>query len=249
MKRLSAYESRNRWVVLVAAALLPLSVLAQSAPSDEEIAQAVTRELAFSHSVPVDRVDVQVEHGMVSLSGTVPTLVAHDQAESIAASVRGVAAIENRIDVQVPEVAAAKLKMQVEDAIARNSATDAYEVDVEAAPDGTVMLSGTVDSWTEKSLAQTVASSVRGVKRIENQIEVDDSRYYRAAEEIRADIYGRYRWNAGIDESQIDILVQDGGRVTLSGEVGSLAEKRLAITLAHVEGVKQVDADHIDIVM
>jgi osmotically-inducible protein OsmY len=43
------------------------------------------------------------------------------------------------------------------------------------------------------------------------------------------------------------VLVRDGARVSLSGTVGSLAEKRLATELAHVAGVRSVDADHLDV--
>lgn len=215
--------------------------------TDENIARAVDTELAFSDVIPADRITVDVNDGIVSLTGSVSTLEAYRHAEDVAATVKGVRSIVNRIEVNTKSVAPDALRDAVEEALAQNPATDAYEIDVHATPDGQVTLSGTVNSWAEKSLADTVAATVPGVRSISNDLSVDTSRAYRGAEEIHADIAGRMHWDARINASDIDILVQDGGRVTLSGSVGSLAEKRLAVRLAHVEGVRQVNADHLEV--
>jgi osmotically-inducible protein OsmY len=247
MRLTSRAKQLTQSTVLTIAAALPLCGVADDRMTDENIARAVETELAFSDVIPIERVDVEVNDSIVSLTGTVSTLAAYRQAEDIAAIVKGVRGIVNRIDVDAQHVQATDVRTNVEEALAQNPATDAYEIEVRAATDGRVTLLGTVNSWAEKSLAETVASTVPGVRSITNELDVDDSRAYRGSEEIRADIAGRLHWDARVNASLIDILVRDGGRVTLSGTVGSLAEKRLAVGLAHVQGVRNVDADHLEV--
>lgn len=172
---------------------------------------------------------------------------AKQQAEEVAEVIDGVRDIANDIRIDAEPVAADEMRMAVDSALRRNAATDTYEIDVSAGDDGRVTLTGTVDSMAERSLAETVTATVPGVRSIDNRIEVDTTRYYRAADEIKSDIAERLRWDARVDGSRIDILVRDGGRVTLSGEVESLAAKRQAIELAEIEGVHSIDAMHLEV--
>ncbi|MDX1562308.1 MAG: BON domain-containing protein [Gammaproteobacteria bacterium] len=215
--------------------------------SDREVARAVESELQYSDIIPFSRVWIAVDDGIVSLTGSVSTLTAFEQAEDIAATVRGVRGIVNRIDVVAPDTEPSVLEQRVAAALAGNSATDQYEITIDASDAGIVTLDGTVDSWAERSLAETVTGTVRGVRSIQNRIAVDTSRVHRGPGEIDAEIDERLHWDARVDDSLIEILVRDGGRVTLSGTVGSLAEKRLAVELAHVAGVQTVDATHLEV--
>ena len=236
-----------RWLATGIAAAAPLTGLAQSMP-DDDITSAVSTELGHSEVVSRDNIDVVTNGGIVSLSGTVETLAALRKAEDIATTVRGVREIDNRIEIAATgQEAPQALKSRVEDALAMDAATDAYEIEVEAGDGGRIRLTGTVNSYAEKSLAETVTATVTGVRAIENALDVDTSRAHRGSDEIRADVIGRLSWNAGVDAADIDVLVQTGGRVTLSGTVESLAERRLAAELAHVAGVREVNTDHLDI--
>jgi osmotically-inducible protein OsmY len=235
-------------LILMAATVANGGAAAQSSFSDEQVSRAVLMEFAYADIVPTDNIVVAVSDGIVSLDGTVSTLVARQQAEEIAATISGVQSINNRIEVLTQDVPPDVLIAEVSAALAQNAATDSYEIDVAATIAGSVTLTGTVESWAEKSLAETVTATVSGVRAVDNQLTVDTSRFYRGAEEINADIAERFRWDARIDEEQIDILVRDGGRVTLAGSTASLAEKRLAVELAQVQGVMQIDAEHLDVV-
>jgi len=104
-----------------------------------------------------------------------------------------------------------------------------------------------VDSWAERDLAELVAGKVTGVRSIDNLIKVDAASFLRGIGDIESDIQERLRWDARVDDSLIAVLVRQGGHVTLSGTVGSLAEKRLATRLARVEGVRSVDAAHLEV--
>lgn len=241
-----------RAIPVVMMAMVAGAAAAQNAQegmmTDEQITRAITTELAFSDVVMFDGVDVVVEDGMVTLDGAVGSLAAKRQAEEIAEVIDGVMNIANDIEIDSEPVAANEMQMAVASALRENPATDKYEIEVAAGENGQVTLTGTVDSMAESSLAETVAATVPGIRSIDNRIEVDTSRYYRAAEEIDAEIAERLRWDTRVDDDRINILVRDGGRVTLSGEVASLAAKRRAIELAEIEGVHMVDATHLEVV-
>ena len=106
-------------------------------------------------------------------------------------------------------------------------------------------LKGEVDSWQEKQLATEVAKGVAGVRKINNEI-VFNFKYDRPDEEIRADIVRRIESDVWI----VDLLIQvhvDKGNVSLTGAVGSVAEKIRAGQLAWVAGVKEVDNSNLSV--
>jgi osmotically-inducible protein OsmY len=123
--------------------------------------------------------------------------------------------------------------------------TESYEVSVEADEDGKVQLTGMVDSWQEKNLTESVVKGVRGVTAIENAIEIEFASR-RLDTEIRPEIERRLQWDVLVDHGLIDVAV-DAGVVTLSGIVGSAAEKRRARNDAWVGGVKSVDVSGLTI--
>jgi osmotically-inducible protein OsmY len=123
-------------------------------------------------------------------------------------------------------------------------ATDYFGIKVSVTR-GKVTLSGQVNSWQEKGLCSQVAKGVRGVREIENLIEVayDTERSDR---EIEADINGRLKWDVWVDHSLMDVKVEKGC-VTLSGTVGSAGEKARAYADAWVVGTKSVDVGELEV--
>ena len=217
-----------------------------SPPSDAAITDAVQHELAHEEIVPFNRVDVTTQDGIVTLTGSVSTLAARIQAEQRTSIVRGVRSIIDDIKVDTTRQAR-QVETGVKAALADDPATDAYEVDVRAAADGAITLTGTVDSWAEKRLAETVAATVPGVTSITNELSVEPAPAFGGEGELAGVIRGRLHWDARVNDSLIHVLAMDGGRVLLSGTVGSLAEKRLATELAHVQGVQSVEASHLEV--
>ena len=215
--------------------------------SDNDVARAIETELRYDDSITFNRIGVSVDDGIATLTGTVSSLAGYRQTENIVSTVRGVTGIVNRMVVDVPPVAPDELESRVSAAFERNSATDAYELTVTADDSGVVILEGVVDSWAERRLAETVASATIGVAEIDNRVDVDTSRVYRGVGEIEAEIAELLRWDARVDDSLIEVLVREGGRVTLSGTVGSLAEKQLAHDLAFVRGVQSVESEHLQV--
>ena len=241
---------------IVAALLLGLSLAAPPFAGDEaraavreltdaNIMESVEKELIMDPAVILNNIDVAVNQGIVSLTGTVDNILARERATRVAETVRGVRAVVNRIDVKpvVPR-SDTDIARDVEDALLTDSATESYEVRV-AVNDGIVTLIGTVDSWREKRLAGTVARGVRGVTGLENQIDVITGKV-RPDAEILTEVREGLRWDELVDHALIELAVEDG-RVRLSGIVGSAAEKRRAMIDAHVTGVESVDASDLDV--
>lgn len=213
--------------------------------SDATITNAVNRELRRDGAVPYDRIDVATMEGIVSLSGRVASLRGKERARTLAETVRGVRSVINRIEVRPSHpVADWQVEQDVRGALFEDPATDAYEISV-GVKDGLVQLTGAVDSYAEFDLAAQVAKGVRGVRAVDNQITVD-YRSDRPGREVKAEIEKRLRWDALVDGSAIDVLV-DGHQVTLRGRIGSAAEKARAEFDAHVAGVAEVVTDALEV--
>lgn len=240
--------SRARLMGAMASAMLLLPVAAhaqQIKVDDSSIRDAVEHRLEFDPEVPSQVITVYSDDGIVTLTGATHELLTKQRAARIAETVRGVRAVVNRIDVEpVAARSDRDLSEDVREAILMDPATDSYEID-ETAENGRVTLTGTVDSWAEKDLAEKVAEGVTGVTGIDNRIEVKPA-VTRSDAEIETDVVERLRWDVRVDGGMIDTEV-DSGSVKLSGVVGSAAEKRQAEDDAWVDGVTDVDASGLKV--
>jgi osmotically-inducible protein OsmY len=232
------------FVPLVAGALLCIGSLASVSRAsrilmDPLITSAVEDELLMDKAVRLDGIDVWTREGIVTLSGTVDNILAKGRAERIAETIKGVRAVVNTIRV-VPPLARLdwEIRNDVRDALFSDPATDSYQLKV-TVENNTVTLSGSVDSWQEKELAEQVAKGVKGVMAVNNEITVDYKKK-RPDSEIESEIEQRLRWDVLVDDGLIDVKVDDG-EARLTGIVGSAAEKRVATADAWVIGVKSVD--------
>ncbi|MBD3335315.1 MAG: BON domain-containing protein [Candidatus Eisenbacteria bacterium] len=212
--------------------------------TDTRISSAITGELLEDQAISGFTVDVTTRDGVVTLSGYVNNLLAKERAERIAETVKGVRAVVNTLKIQTAARDDAELHTDVVAALAMDPATESWEIDVEI-NDGVVTLNGEVESWDEKHLAGKVAKSVRGVEELQNMIDV----VYEAARpdfEIENEVEQSLQWDALVDDALIRVEVADGV-VTLSGTVGSLAERRRAISAAWVAGVSDVGAEDLEV--
>lgn len=248
---MTAHTRSPGWLALLLA-LAVLTALAGPAMAqdkkmtDQQIADAIENEFLFDRAVPANEIDVSVSDGVVALTGSVGNILAKDRASRLAETVRGVRSVVNRLSVApASQRAAAVLKRDVKTALLTDAATESYEVDVEADEEGKIVLTGTVDSWTEKQLAGKVAKGVKGVTALSNKINVE-YKQDRPDGEIAAEVRKALRWDTLVDHGLITVAVSDG-EVTLSGVVGSAAEKRRAAYDAWVSGVEAVNDEGLDV--
>jgi len=140
--------------------------------TDADIAAAVTRALEWDAFVPIEKLNVTVAKGWVTLRGEVEWQYQKEDTERAVRRLTGVRGVTNLLTVR-PRVKPSpqELKQKIEDALVRSAETDAERITVEV-QDNKVILKGTVRSWAERQEAERVAWSAPGVIAVENRITV-----------------------------------------------------------------------------
>lgn len=136
--------------------------------SDDEIAARAAAILQWDDSLPADRIKVSVEHGVVTLTGTVSWQYQRQAAEHDVHKLSGVVAINNLIAVDAG-IRPKAVHVQIEQSFERMAQLDAKGVAV--AVDGRrVILTGTVHSSYERELAEHAAWSAPGVTEVDDRL-------------------------------------------------------------------------------
>ena len=135
--------------------------------SDSEIAQRILDIFRWDVTMP-DHLTVKVEHGRVTLGGSVDWNFEKTAAFKAASKINGVIGVTNLIAVRA-RPAAYDVRERIISAFKRSSLLDAYSVDV-TVQGSTVKLSGRVRDWNERKLAERAAWSAPGVTKVEDEI-------------------------------------------------------------------------------
>jgi osmotically-inducible protein OsmY len=167
LKKWSAEEAALR-VRGVKAVANDIEVRLSTQQTDADIAAAALHALEWDAGVPLDKIQVMVSKGWVTLKGEVEWQYQREDAERVVRRLSGVKGVSNLIVVK-PRVSPTELKKKIEDALVRSAQLDALKITVEV-QGSKAILKGTVRSWAEKQEAERAAWSAPGITAVENRI-------------------------------------------------------------------------------
>lgn len=210
--------------------------------NDETVEKNIQDQLFWDSRVDETNVNVQVNNGQVTLTGTVPTATAKRAAEDDALVIPGVNSLKNLITIQFPEnievPTDTEIKNNIKNVFIWNPVIDISDVDLEV-DTGVVTLKGTIDSYWKKIRAEELAFNMSGVIDVVNELAVVPTESY-LDKSIAEDIINAFDRNINIDVDTIDVTVKDGV-VTLSGTLDNWYGIRSAYDIAqYTYGVKDV---------
>jgi len=209
------------------------------ARSDDQIKKAVKDAFLYDPRVFSFNPEVDVDKGMVTLSGMVDNLKAKKAAEDDARNVIGVWRVKNHLKVRSVNIPADDLlEKRVGIALFLNLWVGRFEIDITAVA-GRVFLSGEVTTLFEKNEAERAAEGVKGVTKVINNITYPDSWTWKSDQEIREDVKHELFWSPYVDEDQVSVTVSNGV-VTMAGNVETRSERRAAEENAYEGGAKDV---------
>ncbi|MEO7998724.1 MAG: BON domain-containing protein [Gemmatimonadaceae bacterium] len=136
---------------------------------DEEIAAAALTQLKWNSIVPKDAIKISVQHGWLTLTGTVDWHFEAQEAAEAVATLWGVVGVTNKVSVKT-RVNTTDLSEDIKKALHRSS-LEPKNVEV-SANGGMITLTGTVKSWQDRELAGTTAWAAPGATSVENDIAV-----------------------------------------------------------------------------
>ena len=145
---------------------LEVRLLSAGERSDTDIVQTAIQFLKWDVRVPIDKVQVRVENGWITLVGELNTYTQKQAAEEDIRNLAGVKGITNLISIKSP---VKPIETQIEKAFTRRAELDARNITV-CLQNETVILQGKVRSWAQREEAEQIAWKANGVTKVENQL-------------------------------------------------------------------------------
>ncbi|WP_168198355.1 BON domain-containing protein [Crassaminicella thermophila] len=202
---------------------------------DDLIVDSIKDQLEEKMQASAMDINVFCKDGYVHMSGMVDVLSEKKTAESIAKDIEGVKKIENKITVAMDSNITDKhMEKEVINQLQNKKNLLGVGVKVE---DGVANLLGSANTLKDAHSAMAVASEVRGIKDVVNNIKISNAEYDDA--QINSHVTQSLS-TTNLSYKDIAHSVNNG-KLTLSGYVNSKEEMELAKEIAMgVEGVKKV---------
>jgi len=138
--------------------------------ADAELRGDVLQALMLDSLVP-NTIDVKVEDGFVTLTGTADWQYQRDEADFVASNIVGTLDVFNEIELKQPTPTAGDVQESIKKAFKRNAAIDADDLII-STHNGTVTIDGTVRSWAEHDEALDAAWAAPGVTSVHDEMTV-----------------------------------------------------------------------------
>jgi osmotically-inducible protein OsmY len=208
--------------------------------TDREIQEDVLGELRWDSRVDETEVGVEVDKGVVTLTGTVDSFAKKLAAKEAAHRVVGVLDVADDIRVKLPG-SLKRTDTEIAQAVRLALEWDAFVPDQRirsTVTDGWVMLEGEVSTLREKEDAERVARVLAGVKGVHNRLTVIPTKADPA--QLRRSIEEALERRAEREAEKIRVTVENG-TVILEGRVRTWPEKKAVLgTISHAPGVREV---------
>lgn len=213
--------------------------------TDAEIQRAVLRELKWDTHVDETDVGVEVDMGVVTLSGNVSSWAKRIAAQKAAHRVAGVLDVANDVLVKVPGSAGytdTELAQAVRGALKWSVFVPDTRI-TSTVSDGQVTLEGKVDYLTQRDDAEKAVRNLAGVCGVSNRIQVVPPRSV-IPSDVRGAISDALERRAERELDRIHLDIHDG-RVIVTGSVHTWAEREAVLGAAKgTPGVRSIE-DHL----
>lgn len=232
-----------RFALLLVTAPLALPA---SPSSDAKIESAARYSYNF-RTVLANQVKVSVDHGQVTVYGTVPDMEARALAVDTVENIPGVTGVTNNIMVQLdkPERSDQWMALQIRGRLLAKANVNATTTTV-AVQDGIATLGGTAANPAEKELAGRYAGEIAEVKSVQNNIVVNNQPVFTARVDdasITSLVKLALLSHKSTSALKTKVTTLNGG-VHVTGVAADEAEKSLVTELAQdVRGVASVTND------
>ncbi len=143
--------------------------------TDADIARAVRQALEWDTRVPHDRIRSTVTNGDVTLEGSLEYWSQREDAEDAVRNLAGVSGVNNVLSVDAPRVASEDVHGAIARALERRAQREGQRIEVTVV-DGRVVLSGSVQSWAERTAILGSVGALTGVRGVEDRLRVEPAR-------------------------------------------------------------------------
>jgi osmotically-inducible protein OsmY len=214
--------------------------------TDPQIESAIRERLASDGRIDAKNIQVSVDQGVATLTGTVPDLESKGLAEAlVSGTIVGVRQLHNEITVVPPVVKDEIIRKSIEAALRsvpalRDNKTNIITVLVH---EGDVVLKGAVEKPLHGRLAHKAAQSVPGVVSIANLLKVVGEP--RLDRDLEKDVVAYLKWAPFVDLDQVEYSIEKGV-IKLKGKIEHHAGLvSLVNDLEKIRGVVDVDVSEI----
>jgi osmotically-inducible protein OsmY len=212
-------------IFLAASAMVFVGAQGAESTTDRNVNFWIKESLREDPRIDASEVNVTTDSGIVTLTGLVRTLAAKRYADLESKKIQGVRAVINEITV-FPQL---RSDTDIYQDILRRflNSADLQPSDVWVkVVDGSVTLTGQVDSWSKRREAELLASEVRGVKAVINEVQLQYKKK-RSDDEIKKDVVSSIGRDVYLCGLPIHVSVEEC-IVTLEGSVGNAYQKERA---------------------
>lgn len=152
---------------------IDVAVNAWEQKNDMEIKAEILNAFRWNWNTLNDSITAEVANGWVTLSGILEWNYQKEAAKTTASNLIGVKGVTNNISIRSEGDVQAN-KEHIERALRGHAAIDATDIDV-AVSGHDLTLSGSVESWYQKELAERIAWKAPGVSKVHNELHVEEA--------------------------------------------------------------------------